>query len=717
MKSGPALARLRAVARIVGPCLLAAVALILHGEASATTFAPSLEVTLADTAVGANSAITVDLNISEPDSQLGNAISFVPPEFTIANGDSITNGAFTGNVTSAATLGLVGGSCNSTLNPAFDLMDASTDPSYTIDLYYGVNDSNGNGLPDNVDYYPSSLAYVAPDIVPLQRHYGQVLVAGVLVPINFAVFAPGTPLPLLPAFDAPLGYPTVTIIGDPLAVPGPTFPISDFCTPLAASVMLRGLTLDNPAVAGNEGGQALRANPAQAGSYNAVLFARGRYDADNDGIENGLDSCPLDPDPAWNPRADGPTGDADMDGLPDSCDPNDSDTNFDSDVDGFNNRLDLCPTFATNYLHYDIDRDGIGDACDPFPEDETNGGTAHRHQVCVADTLAIGSGGAGPPAWACPSGPDLPIPPRLILHPVEDFEAVGFVHSMYVYAIRVGGRDSAIGVTVTFEITGANPQTGSCLTGNYGDCEFNYLGMNAGLDTIVATATIDGFSVSDTSTNQWLGPPANDGFGAAAPVSGLPFEDTQLPLAATTEPLESAPCGGEISDTIWYTFTPPADTLITAEAESNGSPLILAAYTGASVGSLTPVRCDATYDNPFPKFTGAAAPEYYYEAYVSFWAQAGVTYHFQAGSQFGGFYGDPEVLFSIQETILGDANCSGGVNSIDALGVLRKSAGLSAPSCVGAADMNCDGNVNAIDALLILRVSAGLAPQPTSCPA
>jgi hypothetical protein len=71
---------------------------------------------------------------------------------------------------------------------------------------------------------------------------------------------------------------------------------------------------------------------------------------------------------------------------------------------------------------------------------------------------------------------------------------------------------------------------------------------------------------------------------------------------------------------------------------------------------------------------------------------------------------------SIEQSVMGDVNCSGTVNAIDALGVLRKSAGLSAPPCSGNGDLNCNGVQNSVDALLILRVSAGLMPQPVTCP-
>ncbi len=66
----------------------------------------------------------------------------------------------------------------------------------------------------------------------------------------------------------------------------------------------------------------------------------------------------------------------------------------------------------------------------------------------------------------------------------------------------------------------------------------------------------------------------------------------------------------------------------------------------------------------------------------------------------------------------GDADCSGGVNALDALQVLRASAQLQPPAgCLADADSDCDGDLDSVDALRILRHSAGLfVSYPTSCP-
>ena len=59
--------------------------------------------------------------------------------------------------------------------------------------------------------------------------------------------------------------------------------------------------------------------------------------------------------------------------------------------------------------------------------------------------------------------------------------------------------------------------------------------------------------------------------------------------------------------------------------------------------------------------------------------------------------------------LLGDVDCSGTVNAIDAALVLQFGAGLiDAMPCEENADVNEDSEVNSIDAALILQFTAGL---------
>lgn len=67
----------------------------------------------------------------------------------------------------------------------------------------------------------------------------------------------------------------------------------------------------------------------------------------------------------------------------------------------------------------------------------------------------------------------------------------------------------------------------------------------------------------------------------------------------------------------------------------------------------------------------------------------------------------------------GDADCSGAIDAVDALAVLREVAALpTTAGCLAHADVNCSGARDAVDAMIILRFTAGLPPnQPPGCPA
>jgi hypothetical protein len=80
----------------------------------------------------------------------------------------------------------------------------------------------------------------------------------------------------------------------------------------------------------------------------------------------------------------------------------------------------------------------------------------------------------------------------------------------------------------------------------------------------------------------------------------------------------------------------------------------------------------------------------------------------------------------IPELRNGDVNCTGTADAIDALAILRDSAGLAYPrqaACPGfdeivpLADANCDGDNNVLDALAVLQsVGGAYVPQNEPCP-
>lgn len=187
------------------------------------------------------------------------------------------------------------------------------------------------------------------------------------VSLQFVTFAPGTMINGSP-MDPAWGFMSVLVIqdtGDPEKLVEPQS-ITDFCAPNQGATTLYGITRNNPNTAANEGGHKYVTFPAP-GATGSIILPSSEYDADDDGIENTLDTCPFDVDLTWNPKI-GHTGDNDMDGIPDVCDPNDGDGNTDADGDGFQNRGDNCPLLV-NDDQLDLDRDDIGDVCDSTPVD------------------------------------------------------------------------------------------------------------------------------------------------------------------------------------------------------------------------------------------------------------------------------------------------------------------------------------------------------------
>ncbi|MEX0682670.1 MAG: hypothetical protein WD904_04050 [Dehalococcoidia bacterium] len=58
---------------------------------------------------------------------------------------------------------------------------------------------------------------------------------------------------------------------------------------------------------------------------------------------------------------------------------------------------------------------------------------------------------------------------------------------------------------------------------------------------------------------------------------------------------------------------------------------------------------------------------------------------------------------------LGDADCSGSVNPVDSLLILRQDAALGDVPCADLADVQCDGDIDPVDSLQILRWDGGLS--------
>jgi hypothetical protein len=257
-------------------------------------------------------------------------------------------------------------------------------------------DADANTLPDGVDKFPDFITRMLPGQTPIFRQFGQASVAGSAVSLNFVVLSPGATIPVLGALDPAWGYASVSILnnnGDPGAISAPG-PITSFCTPLSTEITTFAVTEDNPATSADESGVTIQTNPEAGGTYTFRSYSISLYDADDDNIDNSLDTCPYDANPGCDISVAG-SCDQDNDGLMDTCDPTPTETIVDQDDDGYTNTGDNCPTVANgadpdNQL--DQDADGIGDACDQNPT-TPDGGSASPVTVTNEATVEI-TGGA-----------------------------------------------------------------------------------------------------------------------------------------------------------------------------------------------------------------------------------------------------------------------------------------------------------------------------------
>ena len=128
--------------------------------------------------------------------------------------------------------------------------------------------------------------------------------------------------------------------------------------------------------------------------------------------------------------------------------------------------------------------------------------------------------------------------------------------------------------------------------------------------------------------------PAHDDFNDAELINSLPFTDNTSTDGATTEAGEDtdpAMCSlvnnGTIGSTVWYEFDPDHDVEVTVETLGSDFDTVVAAWSGTSLGSLSPVGCNDD--------SGGTT-----QSSLTFDASSGQTYYLQIG----GYNGDAGAL-------------------------------------------------------------------------
>jgi len=328
------------------------------GASALGDFHPSFAVTVGDAAAGASADLTYEITLPADQPSFQAFFLTLPEEWRVTPGCALPLGADVGELTWVMTLGIVNAPCNSNFPISFTMRNASIDTSQVFpfvdddgNIIGGFEkDNDGNGLPDVIERYPNLLDRVFAGREPIRREVGLATVARIQVIVQALLFGPlenvgGQTLVIL-FQDFPTARTTVS-----------RTVITDQCTPFALTLKERGV---------GDHGEVLQQNPS-AGSYTFAFTAFGLRDADGDGIENALDTCPFDVN-VGNPRVPG-DGDADQDGLDAACDPNDLFANADEDGDKTLNRGDLCPLVPSgdpSGAQKDTDYDQLGDECDVY---------------------------------------------------------------------------------------------------------------------------------------------------------------------------------------------------------------------------------------------------------------------------------------------------------------------------------------------------------------
>jgi hypothetical protein len=346
--------------------LLAMVVLVAQWDtARAATYNPTLTATLSDSTAGANADVTTEFKIPAGDAMFDLNVAFMPGQFTL--GASIPIGAYVADLGALTTLGLLNQPCQTPMQADLKMLNGSVNTAVTVVFEDTYSDIDGNGVPEGADKYPAYLNTLFPGMTPVMRWFGAASVSGTPVTENFVIFAPGTSM-YGQSFDAAKGYLSVEILNDPTIGAAPSA-ITDLCSPMDAKIHIFAVSKsDTSAIPSTSvpGGAVVINNPTTAGDYTFSRWTTGIRDADGDGIDNYIDTCPY----AVN------TGtDADNDGLDAVCDPDETLGQQDYDSDGYSNRGDNCPLIA-NADQLDTDKDRIGDVCDQHLNDADAEGAA-----------------------------------------------------------------------------------------------------------------------------------------------------------------------------------------------------------------------------------------------------------------------------------------------------------------------------------------------------
>jgi hypothetical protein len=410
--------------------------LIGTGSASAdSTFTPVTGVRMCnampagfpDPQVAGNPSCAENLTSAAAADVTTTTTTFSPGGTAIAAGGSIPAGTKIGGVHELVTMGLANATCSTVTTRDVVLFnvalpDNTGNPSASTNLAYpqvpgtsdrfskwkigsppgitdpsgivpGIDASHAGGSSVAIQGYPKYLLDAFGGLVPQAVYGGLTKTQGEWAPLYLVQFNAGA-LSTLPGayslMNANMGQPVVWVSGDPTSTMPSVSNITSTCTPLTITTTLLGQDPTNTYTRAT--------SPSGAATAYFLQYAASLRDLDQDGFENALDTCPLNPN-VGSPKTGG--GDANGNGIDAACDPNDNaPSNNDVDSDGFQNRQDNCPLVANptqaeseTLVQADLgpQYDNIGDACDTGTAGGV--GTGADHCTGVAPAVQIKQNG------------------------------------------------------------------------------------------------------------------------------------------------------------------------------------------------------------------------------------------------------------------------------------------------------------------------------------
>jgi PKD repeat protein len=145
-------------------------------------------------------------------------------------------------------------------------------------------------------------------------------------------------------------------------------------------------------------------------------------------------------------------------------------------------------------------------------------------------------------------------------------------------------------------------------------------GARAHWKRLVAAITIGGLVAAGATVPVFAAVPSNDNYANANLIAAVPFDTTVNLSEATVEQDEPMPCSYQITQSVWFTFTPASSGAFKATVPQFNASLALYEVDGPAITDLSQVACDI-FDSP---------------AAVAAKVTPGKTYALQVGLTYGG---------------------------------------------------------------------------------